>query len=406
MSLPIRLPSDRGAPHGPYFAALDAELRASGPGKPVLLLDLDALDENLATVLRAAGLPVRVVAKSLPSLPLLRYVLERLGTDRLMVFDDSVSLLADELPEADILLGKPLPARAAAAFYASRKAAAADPGARVRWLIDTPERLAQYAALARSLGVTMRVCVEIDIGLHRGGVAEPPALAPLLSAISADPAHLSFAGLMGYDVHAMSAPRPLSSPAKAFAAALARYAAFKEVVRAHDPAWLTNGAVYNGAGSKTYGQYRDGDPVTEIALGSALVKPTSFDVPTLAGHRPAVFIAAPVLKRLEGIRVPFLEWAAGAWARLDPNRQVTYFIFGGGWLAEPTSPAGLSSNPVYGFSTNQAMLNGSARTALSPDDHVFFRPTQSERVMQEFGAIHLVRGGRLQDTWSVLPFLP
>lgn len=399
-------PRDRGAPHAPYFARLNDELRRSGPGKPVLLLDLDALDANLAAVRRAVQVPVRVVAKSLPSLPLLRYVMERLGTDRLMVFDESVGLLAAELPEADLLLGKPLPLRAAEAFYAAARAAgAADPGGRVRWLIDSAERLGQYAALGRSLGVKVQVSIEIDVGLRRGGVPSPAALAPLLATISADPAHLSFAGLMGYDAHTMSAPRPLSTPEKAFAASVARYAAFKEAVRAHDPSWLADDVVYNGAGSKTYALHRAGGPVNEAALGSALVKPTSFDVPTLEAHLPAVFIATPVLKRLEGTRVPFLEWASAAWARWDPNREVTYFVFGGGWLARPFSPAGLSDNRLYGFSTNQAMLNGSARTGLGPDDSIFWRPTQSERVMQEFGSIHLVRGGRLEGRWSVLPFL-
>src|SRR5689334_4104113 len=122
----ILRPRDRGAPHAPPFSGLNAALRASGPGRPVLLLDLDALDANLDAVRRGAALPVRVVAKSLPSVPLLRYVLEKLGTDRLMVFDDSVSLLAAELPGVDILLGKPMPAQAAAAFYAGLRGGGAE----------------------------------------------------------------------------------------------------------------------------------------------------------------------------------------------------------------------------------------------------------------------------------------
>lgn len=402
-------PRDQGAPHPPRFARLQAELREKGPGKPVLLLDLDALDANLAEVKRAVapGLAVRVVAKSLPSIPLLRHVLSTLGTDRLMVFDESVGLLATEFPEADILLGKPLPAQAAARFYSDHRGAGpADPGARIQWLIDSPERLAQYAALARSAGVRMRLNIEIDVGLHRGGVASPAALRPLLEAISAGPDHLEFAGLMGYDPHVASAPPLLSSPARALAAVKERYRAFREAVRAHDPAWAAADRTFNGAGSKTYHLYTASDPLTEVALGSALVKPTDFDVPTLSAHADALFIATPVLKRLAGTRIPYLEWASRAIGLWNPNRRVTYFVFGGGWLAKPVSPPGLVENPVYGFSTNQAMLNGSERTGLAPDDWIFLRPTQSERVMQELGAIHPVRGGRLEAPWAVLPFLP
>ena len=400
---------DRGAPHAPPFAGLNAELRRAGPGKPVLLLDMDALDANLAEVKRAVapGLAVRVVAKSLPSVPLLRYVMESLGTARLMVFDDTMSALAAELPEADLLAGKPLPAQAVAAFYEARGAAGGgDPGGRVRWLVDGASRLAQYAGLARGLGVRMRINVEVDIGLHRGGAATTEELDAILREIEADPAHLSFAGLMGYDAHVTSAPPLLSSPRRAFEAATGRLAEFRDVLVTRHPGLLLGDPVWNGGGSKTYMLHAEGGPVNEVALGSCLVKPTDFDVPTLASHVPALFVAAPVLKRLAGARVPFLEWAARAWAAVDPNREVTYFIFGGGWMAKPVSPAGLSDNPVYGFSTNQAMLNGSARTGLAPDDWVFFRPTQSERVVQEFGALRLVRGGRLDGVWSVLGFAP
>jgi D-serine deaminase-like pyridoxal phosphate-dependent protein len=401
-------PRDRGQPHQAPFARFNAELRRSGPGKPILLLDLDALDKNIDAVRAKVphGLAVRVVAKSLPSIPLLRHVLQRLETNRLMVFDGSLGLLANAFPEADLLVGKPFPAQAAAAHYKSTQrddGADASRRARVQWLIDGPERLSQYAALGRELGVRVRVNIEVDIGLHRGGVATPEALRTLLQAISGDP-HLAFAGLMGYEPHVAAAPPVLSSPGRALAEAKSRYAAFKEAVRAHDPAWL-EGATWNGAGSKTYAMYREDGPANEVALGSALVKPTDFDVESLADHTPAVFIATPVLKRLLGTRVPFLEWASSAWGAWDPNRALTYFVFGGGWLAKPVSPAGLVENPIYGFSTNQAMLNGSVRTALDMDDWVFFRPTQSERVLQEFGEIHLLRDGHLlPERWAALPF--
>lgn len=399
---------DRGAPHAPRFARLQEELRAKGPGKPVLLLDLDALDENIAAVRRATapGLGVRVVAKSLPSIPLLRHVLGALGTDRLMVFDESVGLLAGAFPGADLLLGKPLPVQAAAHFYAGQAGGGADPGARIQWLIDGPDRLAQYASLARSLGVRMSISVEIDVGLRRGGVGSPDELRATLEGIAADPAHLSFAGLMGYDAHVASAPPLLSSRERAFHDVLERYRAFRAVVGSIFGDRSPEGAVYNGGGSKTYMLYTATDPVNEVSLGSALVMPMGFDTPALAAHRDALFIATPVLKRLAGTRIPFLEWASRAWGLLDPNREVTYFVFAGGWMAKPVSPAGLLENPVYGFSTNQAMLNGSERTGLVPDDWVFFRPIQSERVMQEFGAIHPVRGGVLQEAWAVLPPLP
>ena len=400
---------DRGAPHASPFSELNDELRRRGPGKPVLLLDMDALDANVEVVKRRvpAGLAVRVVAKSLASIPLLRHVMERLGTARLMVFDDTLGAIARAMPEADVLIGKPMPVQAAARFYEERRGMGIqDPGQRVRWLVDGAERLAQYAQLGRALGLRIRVNVEVDIGLHRGGVSSEEELVALVKTIAEDPDHLSFAGLMGYEAHVASAPPLLSSPPRAFAASVTRLTSLKEAIQARFPELCDGDVVWNAGGSKTYSMYPAYGAASEVALGSCLVKPTDFDVPTLTEHVPALFLAAPVLKRLAGVRVPYLEWASRAWAAVDPNRAVSYFIYGGGWLARPVSPAGLSDNPIYGFSTNQAMLNGSEKTGLHPDDWVFFRPTQSERVLQEFGTLRLVEKGRLTGTFEVLPFPP
>lgn len=411
-------PKDSGAPHAGSFATWNEALRRSGPGRPILLLDLDALDANLQVVKQrvAPHIRLRIVAKSLPSIPLLAYAMERLGCGRLMVFDDSMAELADAFPEADLLGGKPLPVQGAAEFYARRaehsrsklasiSAESRDAGAKVQWLIDTPERLAQYLGLARSLGVKMRVNLEVDVGMRRGGIATLAEMGQVLREIAANPDHLTFSGLMGYDAHATAAPPVISSEARAIADVEARYAAFVDAVRAHDPAWIHGETTLNGAGSQTHMMYKEGGPVGEVALGSALVMPARFDSTALARHRPALFIATPVLKRLEGTHLPFIEFASKPWAFWDRNREVTYFIYGGGWMARAVSPAGLTENPLYGFSTNQAILNGSRATSLSVDDWVFFRPDQSERVMQNFGDLHLFRGADLVGTWPVLlPF--
>lgn len=392
---------DRGAPHAGRFLEMNAALRASGPGKPSLVLDLDALDRNVARAREglAPGLAVRLVAKSLPSVPLLARLMDQLATRRLMVFDETLGALADAFPDADLLLGKPMPARSADAFLARHAGAAP----RVRWLVDDLDRLAQYEALAEARGASLRVCVEIDVGLRRGGVPSPEALGPLLARLSTS-RRLSFAGLMGYDAHTASAPPLLSSPARALAEAKRRYQGFVDRVRAHDPAWLAPPALRNGAGSKTFLAYDAAGPLDEVSFGSALVKPTDFDVPPLAAFEPALFLATPVLKRLEGTRVPFLEWAAPAWSALDPRREVTYFVYGGRWMARPVSPAGLAENPLYGPSTNQALLNGSRRTGLAVDDWIFLRPTQSERVLQELGDLLLFSGGALsRERWPALP---
>jgi D-serine deaminase-like pyridoxal phosphate-dependent protein len=392
--------SSRSAPHEPYFARLERDLSDHGPGRPAILLDLDALDHNLAVVRRRCDptLGLRVVAKSLPSLALLRYVGEALDTERFMVFDDSLAEIARELPTADLLLGKPMPLRAAARFLERAR----EHVGRVAWLVDDEARLLRYLELALREGVCLGISIEIDIGLRRGGLTEPAALLALLRIVAGAPGQLRFVGLMGYDAHVGALGAVPRVARGAHRSAIERYAAFVEVLRSFDARWA-EAAIFNGAGSKTYASHHSRGPLSEVALGSGLVMPTDFDVPELAEHRPAVFLAVPVLKRIEGTVLPMLDGASRLWARLDPNRELSYALYGGRWLARPWSPKGLVPHPVHGSSTNQSMWSGSRRTGLEPEGTVFFRPTQSERVMSEHGPILLVRDGRISGAWDPLP---
>jgi D-serine deaminase-like pyridoxal phosphate-dependent protein len=131
--------------------------------------------------------------------------------------------------------------------------------------------------------------------------------------------------------------------------------------------------------------------------------PTDFDLPTLSDHRPAAFIATPVLKLLASTRIPGAPGLGRLQALWNPNRARTAFIYGGNWPATPVSPAGLSDNPVYGRSSNQEMLNFADGLDLAEGDRVFLRPHQSESVFLQFGdlAVFDPTRGAITDRWPV-----
>ena len=58
---------------------------------------------------------------------------------------------------------------------------------------------------------------------------------------------------------------------------------------------------------------------------------------------------------------------------------------------------------AYAEASNQEMLTGSTSVALKPDDHVFFRPNQSEAVFLQFGDIALFDGETITGSWPVFP---
>ena len=82
----------------------------------------------------------------------------------------------------------------------------------------------------------MRINVEIDVGLHRGGIATMADLDEALDTIASSGGALVFSGFMGYDVHAGSAPAIFSGKEKAIRSAfdetMERYRAFYDHARA------------------------------------------------------------------------------------------------------------------------------------------------------------------------------
>ncbi|MFO2466369.1 DSD1 family PLP-dependent enzyme [Pseudomonas sp. 15FMM2] len=398
-------PAERGAPYGEYFSRLNRELKAHGPMRPVIVIDLDRLDHNIDVVMQSVqrgGKHLRLVEKSLPSPGLLAYIAKRAGTQRLMSFHQPF-LNHDALlfPQADILLGKPLPVRSAELFYQSHKGAF-DPARQLQWLLDTPERLQQYLALAQGLGTRLRVNIELDVGLHRGGVSDNRVLGQMLGLVSAHPQHLEFAGFMGYDPFVgMGVPGILGSPQALFDKVMQRYQGCVDYTRRHFAPLWHDGLTLNTAGSPSYRIHEQEQLSSEVSVGTGLLKPTHYDLPALGDHVPAVYIATPVLKSTGAVNIPALDDKSRLLSWWDRNLRATYFIYGGNWMAEFESPAGLRSNSLYGRSSNQEMVNGSPSVGLGVEDQVFLRPTQSESVLLQFGDLLAVRGGKIVESWPV-----
>lgn len=395
-------PSDLGQPHAPYFAALNQLLRREGGGIPLLVVDLARLDQNAERLANQLGnqLPLRLVAKSLASIGLLEYLAKKLGTQRFMVFHQpQINQLAVNFPQADLLLGKPLPAAAALSFY-QQLPQGSDfvPARQLTWLIDSQTRLQEYAALASALNQPLQIAFEIDIGLARGGFATPEALGNALNWLRGTPNLLRIRGLMGYDAHLAHTPFWINQDT-AFAQSAARYQAFIASAATFSELWPAQ-PLLNGAGSLTYALHtRLATPLNEVAVGSALLKPSDFDSPLLGDLQPALWVASPVLKALPG-QLPFLDSAQPLLQRWDRNRQQTYYLYGGQWPATPVSPAGLSYDALYGRSANQERLIGSLGTGLQVDDWVFLRPQRSEGLFELFNQLVLLRNGRLVGSWA------
>lgn len=401
----ILRPADEGRPHDTGMAALQAEIQRRVPGRDLALLDLDALEAN-ARAVRAAvhpDLTLRLVTKSLPSLPLIRHLMQRLGTDRLMAFSEPFldTLLTDFGPEADILLGKPLPAPAAARLLAKHRHTD-----RVCWLVDHARRLAAYHAVAERAGRRLRLCIELDVGLRRGGVGAPAALVAMLDAIAGS-RWLDLGGFMGYDGHVPHAPPVIADSDAEFAAVHRRYAALVDAGRAAHPALFGSPLIYDSGGSGTFDRYRarPASPVDGISVGSAFLAPAHFPALRADGLKPALLLAAPVLKALDVAHVPFDEHVGPLIGWWDVNLSRHHFLTAGGWPADLRSPPGLRRHPLWddgpivvNLLPNQPLYAGSPSVGLSEGDVVFFDPWQSD-AMVGFAELTLLSEGAVVGAW-------
>lgn len=390
----------------PHFQRLSQALDAHGMGEPTLVVDLDTLERNIDVLrhLVAPGQALRLVQKSIPSLPLLRFITERLPCQRLMVFHRPwLNHYAHHAPDLDLLLGKPMPVAAARAYYRDACVAGVAAGTGPHWLIDTPERLRQYLALALDLKHCLSVCLEIDVGLHRGGVSRPDDLDPMLDLIRRHPQALRWWGFMGYDAHAAKAPW-WSSPAQAVRQSQARYRAFIDHAHTRHPELWRDDLIFNGAGSPTVALHDAASPLNEVAVGSALLKPTDFDVPTLAAFSPALWLAVPVLKASAHLELPYVAPLSRWLGRhVLKGRAQSVYLYGGRFMAHPVWPQGLRPLPIVGLSSNQQWMTLPATPALQPDDWTFWRPTQSEHALLHQGDVLGVRGDRVVARFAVDP---
>ncbi|AZJ33005.1 D-serine deaminase, pyridoxal phosphate-dependent [Tenacibaculum mesophilum] len=386
-----------------YFKILNKELKNYQRAIPCLLVDLDILDENIAEALSnfRKDASLRVVIKSLPSVQLIEYILEKTHSSKLMVFHqpfltDLVARLGDK---ADILLGKPMPIKTAEYFYNNlpQEYNGFNPFTQIQWLVDTKKRIEEYINLAKQLNQKLRLNIEIDVGLHRGGFSSLKSLTKVLSLIENNQNFVEFSGFMGYDPHVVKLPKIIRSQKKALRLANQYYEDCKTLVKNDFPELWNENLTFNGAGSPTLNLHTTpSSPINDIAIGSCFVKPTTFDISSLRSYKPAAFIATPVLKFFSNTTLPGLE-------KLRPFfTKKSAFIYGGFWKADYYYPKGVKQNNLFGASTNQTMINIPKNASLQVDDFVFLRPHQSEFVFLQFGEILPIKNGKIQQPWQLL----
>jgi len=177
-----------------WYRLADADSVAS----PALLVHPDTIEENLRRMIAMAGsadrLRPHVKTHKMPQVIALQL---RHGITKFKAATIAEAEMTAAAGGADILLAYPAigPNAARLAQLVTRF-----PRVRFRAIADSDEGVAAVGAAAAAAGVTIDVLVDLDVGMHRTGIAPGPAAVALYRRIAATPG-LVPGGLHAYDGH-------------------------------------------------------------------------------------------------------------------------------------------------------------------------------------------------------------
>lgn len=366
-----------------------------GETLPAALVDLDALDANVARLVgpvRAAKKKVRIATKSIRSPALLRSIATAAGDAvvGLMTYTAAETAFLASEGFDDFLLAYPIARSEEAALVAEVNAR----GTSCAVVVDDSFHVELLDRAARARGTRVPVVVEVDLALRpvRGthvGVRRSPlrdARAVIeLARRAAGGEGVSFRGIMGYEAQVAGVPD--ESALVRGMKRLSRADVKRSRARIVD-ALVANHlrpALVNGGGTGSIASSTSEDVVTEVAIGSGFLASHLFDGYDDLALEPAAYFALAVVRR--------------------PARDIVT-CHGGGFIASgragrdrlpiPALPRGLELLPLEGAGEVQTPLRVPRGMSLALGDPVFFRHAKAGELAEHVNEYLLVRGDRIE----------
>ena len=336
---------------------------------PGLIVDLDVFEANvaaMATMLEGTGKTLRPHVKTHRTPELAR---RQLG-------GSAVGLTCATVGEAEAMVAAGMDdVLVANEVVDPRKIArlvALAQRARIGVVVDDPEPVAALSREAVRAGVIVDVLIDVDILLHRCGVASAPEAVRLAQAIDRAPG-LRLRGLMGYEGRIRRADEHRSDKIARAYATLAE--ARTALVDAGFPV-----EVVSAAGTSTLAEALADPVITEVQAGVyALMEPARLE-PALP-FQCAVAIRGTVISRHPGRIV------------LDVGRRVVGMEYGPPvpigfvardlWISDEHATIEMD-DPLPALGSELDLAPGQIRTTFNLHDHVW-----------------VGRGGRLIDRWPI-----
>jgi D-serine deaminase-like pyridoxal phosphate-dependent protein len=245
--------------------------------------------------------------------------------------------------------------------------------------VDDAANVGALSGACTAKGVTLRVLVEVNIGMGRCGV-EPGRAAVDLAQVVAEAPNLQFKGLMGYEGHLVLVKDPQERERRVREA----FGRLRDTADQLTAAGLPV-EIVSGGGTGTYDVTADCPPVTEVQAGSYVFMDNTYRG-VRSEFEPSLSVLTTVVSRAMPER-----------AVVDAGLKAMTTELG---LPRPLGAEGVS---VRHLSEEHGVLDLADPEAISwrPGDQVRFLPSHCCTTVNLYDFLHVVQDGRLVEVWPV-----
>lgn len=342
---------------------------------PALIVDLDALEGNIERAARAAavaGVGLHPQAKAHKSSAIASLQLDA-GADGI-----SVATLgeAEALHEAGIerlLVTSPLHVGLLDRVAALHRSI----GAGLLVTIDHPDVV---QPLARRVGTSLGVLIDLDVGLHRTGIIDPEVAARTVERIESA-ATLTFAGIQAYGGHWQHIADPVARRAAVAHGMHEALGVIERIERVGSPVDLRT-----GGGTGTFLDDCELQVLNDLQPGSYVFMDRQY-AEALAGHeghawQQSLFVRSTVVSaNHEG------------WVTVDAGLKA--------FATDAAEPVWTGGSAYAWFGDEHGLLAQPAQGRLCLGDQVEFVPPHCDPTVDRYDVLHLVRGDTLVDVVPV-----
>ncbi|MEQ5842766.1 amino acid deaminase/aldolase [Paraburkholderia acidicola] len=371
----------------------------AGHRLPAAFIDLDHFRINLERLrVRAAGMPIRLVTKSVRSVAMIRLALATGNFIRgLLCYSPAEAAWLASQGLDDLVVAYPSVEREDLRAVAAQLRN----GRSITLMVDSMAQVEQIDALARAEGVVFPLSIDLDMssafpgiyfGVYRSPVHDVATAVALANGIAAC-SGVRLEGLMGYEgqIAGLMDVVPGQGLKNAVVRSLKRRSIHETNTRRRNVVQALEAAGHslrfvNGGGTGSVESTKSDPSVTEVAAGSGLYTPALFDHYASFQALPSAGFALPVTRLpKDGI----FTCSGGGYIASGP--------IGKNRLPQPWLPAGCSLIDNEGAGEVQTPLRHPASVALKIGEPMLFRHAKAGELCERFNELLLITGGRVVD---------